>query len=46
MGEHDAECEHGAEVVDETGRQNDLAEFSLIEAGFNHHSIDDCDRGR
>ncbi len=46
MSKHDAEREHGAEIVHKTGGENNLAELSLVEAGFDHHGLDDCDRGR
>src|SRR6266404_7368202 len=41
MSKHDAEREHGTEIVHKTGGENNLAEFSLVEAGFDHHGIDE-----
>jgi hypothetical protein len=41
--EHDAERQHGAEIGDEAGREDDLAELGLVEAAFHHHGVDDCD---
>ena len=40
------ERQHGADVVDETGGKNDLAEFDAVEAGLDHHGIDDRHRRR
>ena len=45
-GKHDAEREHGAEIVDEAGGKNDLADLGVVEPGFDHHRVDDRNRGR
>jgi hypothetical protein len=46
MSKNDAERKHGTEIVHETGSENNLSEFGLVEAGFNHHRVHDGDRGR
>ncbi len=40
VGEQDAEGQDGAEVGDEAGGEDQLAEFGPIQAGFDHHGID------
>jgi hypothetical protein len=36
---HEAERQHSADVVDKTGSQDDLAEFSAVVAGFDHYGV-------
>src|SRR5262245_12961598 len=44
-GKRDAERKNGAEIGDEAGGEDDLAELSLVEAGLDHYRIDHGDRG-
>jgi hypothetical protein len=46
VNEQDTEREHGAEVRDEAGGQDDLAQGGLVESGFHHHRVDDRHRRR
>jgi DNA-binding transcriptional ArsR family regulator len=46
VGKHDAERQHGSEVVNETGRQDDLAELGLVEPGLDHDRVNDGNRRR
>src|SRR5664280_1126946 len=44
--EQPAQGEHGAQVGDEAGGQDHLAEVGPVEPGLDHHGVDDRDRGR
>src|SRR6516225_3724637 len=39
VGKHQAQRQHGADVVDEAGGEDDLAEFGLVVSGLDHHRI-------
>ena len=42
--EHQPQRDHGAQVVDEARAEDALAEFGLVETGFEHDGIDDGHR--
>ena len=44
--EHHTERQHRAKVVDEAGGENDLADLGAVEAGLDHHRVDDRHRHR
>lgn len=44
MREHQPECQDCAEVVYETGGENDLANFGFVETGLDHDRVNDCYR--
>ncbi len=46
MCKHDAQRQHGAEIVDETGGKDDLSQLRLVEAGLGHDRVDHRNRGR
>ena len=46
IGEDDAERQHRSKIGDKAGGKNDLAQFGLVEAGLDHHRIDDGNRCR
>ena len=39
-GEHHAQRQHRAQVVDEAGGQNELADLRPVETGLHHHRVD------
>ena len=45
FGKDQAERQHRAEIIDEAGGKNDLADLSLVEAGLDHDRVDNGDRG-
>jgi hypothetical protein len=45
IGEQDAQRQHRTQVIDEVGRQDEFAEIGVIEAGLDHHGIDNSYRG-
>src|SRR5208282_630411 len=45
VGEDQAERQHGADIVDEAGGEDDLAELGAVVAGLDHHRVNHRDRG-